>query len=112
MESLQPAPGNQVSNDILRTWDVNLKRPIKVWKEGMSITPSIGAFNILNAVNYNNRTGANGANVIGGTLNGTPGSPNGTAGHINEQGFRVSAGSGVYAEGSPRQLEYGLKFTF
>jgi len=112
MESLQSAPGNQVSNDILRTWDVNLKRPIKVWKEGMSITPSIGAFNILNAVNYNNRTGANGANVIGGTLNGTPGSPNGTAGHINEQGFRVSAGSGVYAEGSPRQLEYGLKFTF
>lgn len=112
LESLQSAPGNQVSNDILRTWDISLNRPIKVWKEGVSITPSIGAFNVLNAVNYNNRTGTNGANVIGGNLNGSPGSPNGTAGHINEQNFRVSAGSGVYAEGSPRQLEYGLKLTF
>jgi hypothetical protein len=45
-------------------------------------------------------------------LNGQPGSPNGTDGHINEQNYRVSAGSGVYAEGSPRQLEYGLKISF
>jgi hypothetical protein len=50
--------------------------------------------------------------VIGGALNGQPGSPNGTAGHINEQNYRVSAGSGVYAEGSPRQMEFGLKLNF
>jgi hypothetical protein len=111
LESLTPAPTNQASNDILRTWDVTLGRTIKV-REYFSVRPTFAFFNILNAVNYNNRTGANGANVIGGQLNGQPGSPNGTAGHIAEQNFRVSAGSGVYAEGSPRQLEYGLKINF
>ncbi len=111
LESLTPAPANQASNDILRTWDVTFGRTIKV-REYCSVRPTIAFFNILNAVNYNNRTGANGANVIGGALNGQPGSPNGTAGHISEQNFRVSAGSGVYAEGSPRQLEFGLKVNF
>jgi hypothetical protein len=112
-ETLSFAPGNQVSNDILRTFDISINRPIHVLKkEGVTIIPSFGAFNILNAANFNNRTGVNGANVIGGNLNGTPGSPNGTPGRIAEQNFRVSAGSGVYAEGSPRQLEYGLRVTF
>ena len=112
LETLQKAPPNQVSNDILRTWDATIGRTFKVVGERFTVRPSFAAFNILNAVNYNNRTGANGANVIGGALTGQPGSPNGTAGHINEQNFRVSAGSGVYAEGSPRQLEYGLKLNF
>jgi Carboxypeptidase regulatory-like domain len=111
-ETIAPAPPNQQDNDILRTFDFSINRPIRVLKEGVTITPSFGAFNILNAANYNNRTGVNGANVIGGNLNGTPGSPNGTAGRINEQNYRVSAGSGVYAEGSPRQLEYGLRVNF
>jgi hypothetical protein len=111
-ESITPAPPNQASNDILRTFDFSINRPIHVWKERFTITPSFGAFNILNAANYNNRTGVNGANVIGGNLNASPGSPNGTPGKITEQNFRVSAGSGVYAEGSPRQLEYGLKVIF
>jgi hypothetical protein len=112
LESLTPAPSNQVSNDILRTWDVTFGRTIHIAKERFTVRPTFAAFNILNAVNYNNRTGANGANVIGGQLTGQPGSPNGTPGHISEQNFRVSAGSGVYAEGSPRQMEYGLKVSF
>lgn len=111
-ETIAPAPANQVSNDILRTFDFSINRPIRLWKESITITPSFGAFNILNAANYNNRAGVNGANVIGGNLSGSPGSPNGTAGKINEQNFRVSAGSGVYAEGSPRQVEYGLRLVF
>jgi hypothetical protein len=112
MESLTPAPNNQASNDILRTWDVTLGRTIKVRTERFTVRPTIAFFNILNAVNYNNRTGNNGANIINGEMTGAEGSPNGTAGHIQEQNFRVSAGSGVYAEGSPRQMEYGLKINF
>jgi len=112
LESLSPAATGQVSNDILRTWDVTLGRTIHVMGPRFSVRPTIALFNILNAVNYNNRTGANGANVIGGQLNGSPGSPNGTTGHAEESNYRVSAGSGVYAEGSPRQLEYGLKINF
>jgi hypothetical protein len=111
LEPLSTAPVNQASNDILRTWDVTLGRTIHAG-ERFSVRPTFAAFNIINAVNYNNRTGANGANVIGGQLNGQPGSPNGTAGHISEQNYRVSAGSGVYAEGSPRQMEFGLKLNF
>jgi hypothetical protein len=112
MEPLSQAPSNQVSNDILRTWDMTIARTFKLKSEQFTIRPSFAAFNVLNAANYNNRTGSNGQNVIGGQLNGQPGSPNGTAGHISEQALRVSAGSGVYAEGSPRQIEYSLKFTF
>lgn len=112
MESLKQAPSNQVSNDILRAWDLTLGRDIKVMNERFTITPTFRAFNILNAVNYNNRTGTNGANMIGGQLNGSTGSPNGTGGHAEEDNFRVSTGSGVYALGSPRQLEYSMKITF
>jgi hypothetical protein len=112
LKSIQPAPMNQPSNDILRTWDVTLGRTIHIRGERFNVRPTIAIFNILNAVNYNNRTGANGQNVMGGALNGLAGSPNGTAGHTAEYSDRVSAGSGVYAEGSPRQLEYGLKLNF
>jgi len=112
MESLTPAPSNQVSNDILRTWDFTLGRDIKVVKERITVRPTFAVFNILNAANYNNRTGTNGENTIWGQLNGQADSPNGTAGHISEQNERVSSGSGVYAEGSPRQVEYGLKISF
>lgn len=112
MESLAAAPVNQASNDILRTFDITLGRTIKVHGERFTVRPTFAAFNVLNAANYNNRTGNNGANVINGEMNGQPGSPNGTAGHISEQNLRVSAGSGVFAEGSPRQVEYGLKIQF
>ena len=112
MESLGAAPSNQASNDILRTFDITLGRTIKVLGERLTVRPTFAAFNVLNAANYNNRTGNNGFNVITGELNGQPGTPNGTAGHISEQNLRVSAGSGVFAEGSPRQVEYGLKIQF
>jgi hypothetical protein len=111
-QPIQQAPSNQVSNDILRSWDVTLGRTIHIRNERFTVRPTIAFFNILNAVNYNNRTGSNGQNVLGGALNGLAGSPNGTGGHAAEYSNRVSAGSGVYAEGSPRQLEYGLKLTF
>lgn len=114
MESLAQAPSNQVSNDILRSWDFTLGRDFKVLNERFTITPTFRAFNVLNAVNYNNRTGgANaGSNMIGGQLSGAAGSPNGTAGHIDEAFDRDSTGSGVYALGSPRQLEYSLRIAF
>jgi hypothetical protein len=111
LESVTPAPQNQASNDILRTFDITLGRTIHV-RERFSARPTIAFFNVLNAANYNNRTGNNGFNVITGQLNGLADSPNGTAGHISEQNLRVSAGSGVYAEGSPRQLEFGMKLNF
>jgi hypothetical protein len=112
LKSIPQAPPNQVSNDILRVWDVTVGRTFKVRGERFTVRPSIAAFNILNAVNYNNRTGTLSPNVIGGQLTGTAGSPNGTAGHSAETNNRVGLGSGVFAEGSPRQLEFTLKINF
>jgi hypothetical protein len=112
MPTLALAPANQASNDILRVWDVTLGRTFKVRGERFTVRPTFAAFNILNAVNYNNRTGTLSPNVIGGQLTGTSGSPNGTAGHSAETDNRVGLGSGVFAEGSPRQIEYTLKFNF
>ena len=112
LTTLAPAPAAQVSNDILRVWDVTLGRTIKVRSERFTVRPTFAAFNVLNAVNYDNRTGTLSPNVIGGQLTGTAGSPNGTAGHAAEEDSRVGLGSGVFAEGSPRQIEYGLKFNF
>jgi hypothetical protein len=112
LTTLAKAPTNQVSNDILRVFDVNLGRTIKIRGERFTVRPSVGAFNILNATNYNSRTGTLNPSMIAGQLTGTTGSPNGTAGHLAESNDRVGLGSGVYAEGSPRQLEYTLKITF
>jgi hypothetical protein len=44
-------------------------------------------------------------------LTGTPGSVNGTAGE-QPNGNRLGLGSGVFALGSPRVLEFSLKASF
>jgi hypothetical protein len=50
--------------------------------------------------------------TMSGFLNGTPGSINGTTPADNNAGFRVGNGTGVYAVGAPRQIEWGMRLTF
>lgn len=45
-------------------------------------------------------------------LTGTPGALNGTTPADNNAGFRVGHGTGVYAVGAPRQIEWGMRLTF
>jgi len=76
------------------------------FKERVTLEPSIGFFNLFNFANFNLPP-----NTMNGLLIGESGSINGTAKADNNQ-FRVGNGTGVYALGAPRQIEFGLRITF
>jgi len=103
--SIATPPGGQVDFSWLRSFDLNLG-----WKytimEKVTIEPSVAAFNVFNFGNFNLPP-----NTMSGLLFGVPGTINGTARADNET-FRVGNGTGVYAVGAARQIEWGLKVTF
>ena len=98
-------PGNQVNFSWLRALDLKFS-----WRhtfaERFTIEPSVGFFNLFNFANFNLPPGPVGI------LTGTPGSLNGTTPADNNAGFRVGNGTGVYAVGAPRQIEWGMRLTF
>ncbi len=111
---LSAPPGN-VGPSWLKTVDLRLSWPFK-FKERYTIEPSVSAFNIFNTANFDNST-----NLLSGVLQATPGSSlNGTsslaAGCTGSStcraADRIGPGSGVFSEGSPRELEFGLRLTF
>jgi len=99
-----PTPG-QVNFSWMKSLDLNLGWRYTI-KDRVSIEPSIAVFNLLNFANFNLPP-----NTMNGLLFGVPGTINGTTGLDNEQ-FRVGNGTGVYAVGSGRQIEWGLKVSF
>ena len=99
------APPGQVNMSWLRTFDSTLTYNFR-FKERFTISPSVGAYNIFNFVNFDLPT-----SEMSGLLNGQPGSINGTN-YQDHFANRVGAGTGVYTLGSPRQIEFGLKFVF
>ncbi|GAC1436912.1 MAG: hypothetical protein NVS1B11_19240 [Terriglobales bacterium] len=100
-----PSAVNQVNFTWLRSFDLNLGWNFTI-KERFTIEPSVAAFNVFNFSNFNLPP-----NTMSGLLTGSPGSINGTDRAANES-FRVGNGTGVYAVGAARQIEWGLKFTF
>ena len=99
------APQGQVNMSWLRTVDSTITYNFK-FKERFTISPSIGAYNIFNFVNFDLPT-----SEMSGLLNGQAGSIYGTN-YQDHFAQRVGAGTGVYTLGSPRQIEFGLKFVF
>lgn len=89
----------------LKTVDLKLSYPRKL-REGMSLEPSISIFNAFNQSNLDGP-----GNTLNGILNSGAGSVNGstTNDHLTT---RILPGSGVFDLGSPRVMEFGLKFTF
>jgi hypothetical protein len=65
----------------------------------------VGIFNTFNFANFDSP-----ANVLIGQLNGSPGSINGTVNGGRPD--RIGAGTGVFAFGAPRTIEWGLKAQF
>ncbi|MGA7219683.1 MAG: carboxypeptidase regulatory-like domain-containing protein [Candidatus Sulfotelmatobacter sp.] len=95
----------------LKTMDLNLSWRFS-FHERFTIEPSVAAFNVFNFANFNLPP-----NTMSGLLTGGVGSINGTSKLFDGSGyptdtFRVGNGTGVYAVGAARQIEFGLKLSF
>jgi hypothetical protein len=99
------APAGEANMGWLRATDVSLSWIYKV-KERFEIHPGISFFNVFNFANFDGSS-----NPLSGVLSGTPGSVNGTSGQ-QPSSNRLGLGSGVFALGAPRALEFSLKVSF
>ncbi len=98
------APAGQVGMDWLRAFDFTVAWNHK-W-ERLTITPSVSIYNLFNFANHDVPPGA-----LNGYLTGGVGFINGT--NYNQHDFnRVGLGTGVFALGSPRAMEFGMKINF
>ena len=100
------APANQVDFSWLKALDMRVAWR-HTFKERFTVEPSVGVFNLFNFANFNLPP-----TTMSGLLTGSAGALNGTTPADNNAGFRVGNGTGVYAVGAPRQIEWGMRFTF
>ncbi len=96
-----------MGNDSFFTFDVRLGwsiRPIHKW-ERFRVEPQVAFYNIFNRQNFNGPDG-----LLAGTLDGAANSINGTT--RGDRTKLIGLGSGVFALGAPRSLEFGFKVDF
>jgi hypothetical protein len=109
-------PGHPAQETWFKTVDLRFSWPFS-YGERIKIEPNFSVFNVLNLANY-----AGPGGQLRGVLDGAPGtslnnsSTSGICG--NSTGFctsrldRVLPGSGNFANGAPRQMEFGFRVTF
>jgi len=105
LPSIAGPPSGAVNLGWLRTFDVTLSRPFRMG-DRFVVEPSVSAFNVLNFANFDGP-----GNRLSGSLNGTPGSINGTFAQDRITN-RVGPGSGMYTLAAPRQIQFGVRITF
>jgi hypothetical protein len=93
-------PAGNVGNAMYKDVDTVLAWPIKI-HERFTIEPSVAFFNVFNFANFS---------ALNGILAGGPGFVNGPIGGQNVN--RSGLGTGVFAAGSPRETEFGLRISF
>ena len=100
-----PVVPGQVGLGWLKAFDLEFSWVGHFLHERLTVQPSVNFYNLFNFSNFDSA-----ANALTGQLNGTPGSINGTvqAGRPD----RIGAGTGVFAFGAPRTIEWGLKLQF
>jgi hypothetical protein len=114
-QMLAPPPPDGAGNTMYKEVSTVLSWPIKL-REQLSIEPSIGAFNVFNFANFGRLTG--GLNSVdnggaGGSVTGTVNSHNSNSSPLADlNAVRIGTGSGVFAVGASRQVEFGLKISF
>jgi hypothetical protein len=102
---------HQVGNAPLFTFDLTIGyavKPIKSW-EAFTIEPEVTFFNLFNHPNYNDAL-----SLLAKTVDGNEGSVNGTTSAqrtTDRVGF-IGLGSGAFAFGAGRTLEFGVKVSF
>ena len=101
-------PAGEVGLTWLETFDVSLTwmGNVNIKDKQLSIQPSVGIYNLFNFANFNIP-----GNVLSGILTGGAGSANGTT-YAGADAVRVGVGTGVFALGAPRTIEFGLKLAF
>ncbi len=115
-----PPPG-EVGLGSFFTFDLRLGwnlRPVKKW-EHLQFSPQVNIYNLFNRQNYDSPS-----LPLSGILNGGPGFLNGTTAHdqvgcspTNQSKCTgrtnlIGLGSGVFALGAPRSLEFGFRVIF
>ena len=106
--ALAPVTPGEVGLTWLKTFDMSLTwvGNVNVHERQLSFQPSVSFYNLLNFANFNIP-----GNVLSGILSGSPGSLNGTT-YAEANSVRVGVGTGVFALGAPRTIEFGMKMTF
>ena len=106
--ALSPVVPGEVGLTWLKTFDVSLTwvGKVNIKEHELSIQPSVSAYNLFNFANFNIP-----GNVLSGILTGGAGSLNGTT-YAGADSVRVGVGTGVFALGAPRTIEFGLKLVF
>ncbi len=106
--ALSPVVPGEVGLTWLKTFDMSLTwiGKVNVKEREISIEPSASIFNLFNFANFNIP-----GNVLSGILSGGAGSLNGTN-YAGANSVRIGVGTGVFALGAPRTIEFGLKLTF
>ncbi|HLW87954.1 MAG TPA: carboxypeptidase regulatory-like domain-containing protein [Terriglobales bacterium] len=99
------APAGEANMGWLKATDISLSWIYKL-KERVEIHPGVSFFNVFNYANFDGPS-----NPLSGALTGTLGSVNGTPGQ-QPSSNRLGLGSGVFALGAPRSLEFSLKVAF
>jgi hypothetical protein len=94
----------------LKTLDLTLSRPFTI-KERFTLTPSVSAFNVFNFVNFNGSMNSS-IGILSPLSAPTPLSTLGCGTSPTCGSARVGPGSGVFSQGSARQLEFGIHLTF
>ncbi len=105
---LAKAPDGQVGNDAFFTFDLRLGwsiRPVRRWEQ-LRVEPQVAAYNLFNRQNYNAAF-----NLLRATLDGGPGAINDTT-RFSRSANLTGLGSGIFALGAPRALEFGIKVSF
>jgi hypothetical protein len=98
------APANQVGLDSFINTDVRLAWAYK-FRERVEFQPMIEVFNLFNIANFDTP-----GNRLGSSLDGSPGSINGTSPALRSN--RYGLGSGSFAPGIPRAFQLGMRVSF
>ncbi len=104
-----------LNNPAFRSMDLSASYPIRlpVFREGMSLEPSISFYNVGNFSNFATYTTTlTNVNSAGGPVNNSSSSVTGLNNFATQAAGRTLRGSGTFDQGAPRSTEFGLKLNF